>query len=111
VTDEALRMFDALPLAERNVDRRYHVAMMRAVAGDGPGALAQADSIFTASPNNLFGFYVQGVVANLRGDTIAEDAVRRAFAARFAEQITTARPEYVEHRNLLDAFLAPVAGN
>jgi hypothetical protein len=111
VADEALRMFDAIPLAERDVDRRYHVAMMRAVAGDGAGALAQADTIFAVSPSNLFGFYVQGVVARLSGDSTAEAAARKAFAARYAEEMASARPEYVEHRDLLAAFLEPVAGN
>lgn len=111
VADEALRMFDAVPPAERDVDSRYHVAMMRAVAGDALGALAQADTIFAASPNNLFGFYVQGVVARLRSDTTAETTARRAFAARFAAEMASARPEYVEHRDLLAAFLGPVGGN
>ena len=111
VADEALRMFDAIPLEERNVDRRYHVAMMRAVAGDGAGALAQADTIFAVSPSNLFGFYVQGVVARLSGDSTAEATARKAFAARYADELASARPEYVEHRDLLAAFLEPVAGN
>jgi len=111
VADEALRMFDAIPPAERDVDSRYHVAMMRAVAGDGAGALAQADTIFAASPSNLFGFYVQGVVARLSGDSTAEATARKAFAARYAEEMASARPEYVEHRDLLAAFLEPLAGN
>lgn len=111
VADEALRMFDAIPLAERDVDRRYHVAMMRAVAGDVAGALAQADTIFAVSPSNLFGFYVQGVVARLSGDSTAEATARKAFAARYADEMASARPEYVEHRDLLAAFLEPVAGN
>jgi len=111
VADEALRMFDAIPAAERDVDSRYHVAMMRAVAGDAVGALAQADTIFAASPNNLFGFYVQAVVARLGGDTAAEGMARKAFAAHYAEEMASARPEYLEHQDLLAAFLKPVAGN
>jgi hypothetical protein len=111
VTDEALRTFDVLPAADRDVDRRYHVAMMRAVAGDVAGALAQADTIFAASPSNLFGFYVQGAVARMRGDTAAEATARKAFAARYAEEMASARPEYVEHRDLLAAFREPAAGN
>lgn len=111
VADEALRLFDAIPTIERDVDSRYHVAMMRAVSGDAVGALAQADTIFAVSPSNLFGFYVQGVVARLRGDTAAEGSARKAFAARYAEEMASARPEYLEHRDLLTAFLKPVGGN
>ncbi|MDZ4674232.1 MAG: hypothetical protein SGI84_07250 [Gemmatimonadota bacterium] len=101
----AVRIFESLPTEQRDVDSRYHVAMMLAVAGDPASALAHADTILADVPDNLFGYYVRGVVAGLGGDSAGETVARAEFTARFDPEMAKARPEYVEHRILLEAFL------
>ena len=105
LTAQALTTFAMIPPEERDVDSRYHAAMLRAVAGDRAGALAEADTILAAAPGNLFGYYVRGVVARLQGDSAGVRAAQAAFSARYRVESAKARPEYFEHRQLLEAFL------
>lgn len=86
------------------VDARYHGAVLRASVGDWAGSLALADTIHRVSPDNLFGFVVRGTVAELRGDTAASREAYRAFLKLFPAQIALERPEYIDHRDILDQF-------
>lgn len=106
LTQQALTTFEAIPLADRDVDSRYHAGMLRAVAGDSAGALAQADTILAGAPDNLYGYYVRGVVARLEADSLGARAAHAAFSARYSTEMTKARPEYALHREMLAAFLA-----
>jgi hypothetical protein len=105
LSQQALTTFEQIPPDERDVDSRYHAAMLRAVAGDGAGALADADSILATAPGNLLGYYVRGVVARLRKDSIGARTADADFTARYRVEMAKARPEYIEHRQLLEAFL------
>jgi hypothetical protein len=104
LTQEAFRTFETLPSAERDVDARYHLAMMRAVAGDGAGALAQSDTILRMAADHLLAYYVRSVVASLQGDAAGRRQARAEFEARYPAEILKARPEYAEHRQLLESF-------
>ncbi len=105
LTQRALLTFQEIPLDARDVDSRYHVGIMQAVAGDHSGALAQADTIATLSPNNLFGYYLRGMVARIQGDSVAEAVSRQRFTAVYAAEMATRRSEYIEHEGLLREFL------
>ena len=105
LSQRAVAAFATIPPAERDVDSRYHLAMLKAVGGDGAGALAEADEILSASPGNLFGYYVQGAVARLQGNSTGVQESAAAFKAHFQQEVAKARPEYIEHRDLLDAYL------
>lgn len=85
-----------------DADARYHAAMLKLHTGDAAGATALADSILSASPGHLFGYVVQVTVARWRKDSVALASARREFLAHFAREMTAARPEYGEHRTILD---------
>lgn len=104
LSQEALTTFATIPPDQRDVDSRYHVAMLMAVAGDWAGALAEADSILAAFPDHLFGYYVRGVVAQLQHDSTGARQARTKFTAAYAREMASERPEYLEHRQLLEAF-------
>lgn len=89
-----------------DVDLRYHAAVLHTQVGDYPPALALADTILSVSPGNLFGYMVRATVAELQGDSAALATARRDFLAGWDRQIVQRRPEYVDHRTLLDAFRA-----
>ncbi len=85
-----------------DADARYHAAMLRLHTGDVPGAAALADSILAATPGHLFGYVIQLTVARWRKDTAAAAAAQRAFAAHYDAELQAGRPEYAEHRTILD---------
>jgi len=91
------------------IDARYHGAILRASTGDWAGALALADTIHLVAPDNLFAFVVRGTVAELQGDTAASRTAYQAFLKAFPAQIGTNRPEYVDHRDILDQFRSTAA--
>lgn len=85
-----------------DADARYHAAMLKLHTGDPDGAKAQADSILEAAPGHLFGYVIRVTVARWQKDSAALVAARREFAVHFDREIKAARPEYGEHRTILD---------
>lgn len=86
------------------IDARYHAAVLRASAGDWVGSLALADTIDLVASDNLFSFVVRGTVAELQGDTAASRSAYQAFLKAYPAQISRERPEYIDHRDILDQF-------
>jgi hypothetical protein len=90
-----------------DADLRYHAAVLHAEAGQYAEALALADTILATAPDHLFGYLVQGEVADRRQDRAASTAARQAFASVVEREVArTDRPEYREHRAVIDAFKA-----
>lgn len=85
-----------------DADARYHDAMLKLHTGDAEGAKAQADSILEAAPGHLFGYVIRVTVARWQKDSAALAAARRDFAMHFDRETKAARPEYGEHRTILD---------
>jgi len=104
LSQRALATYASIPPADRDVDGRYHAAMLKAVAGDLAGALAEADTILSLAPGNLLGYYVQGAAARLMGNSEGVQQSSAEFRARYQEEMAKSRPEYTEHRELLEAF-------
>jgi hypothetical protein len=87
------------------VDLRYHAAVLYAETGQDKAALALADTILAEQKNHLFAYLVRGEVADRRKDAAALAAARRDFMAHYdTEIVRTDRPEYQEHKSVIDEF-------
>lgn len=99
-TPMALQAFEMLDTV--TVDARYHLAMLQLHVGNMTGAAAQADTIRQADAGHLFSYVIQAAVARWRQDAAARASAYREFLKRFDAEIGKGRPEYLEHRAMLD---------
>jgi len=86
-----------------DADARYHVAVLALLAGDPSAAAAQADTILADQPNHLLGLLAAADAARARGDAAAFARYRDRFARAYPAEIRRDRPEYRDHRPLLEA--------
>ncbi len=84
------------------VDARYHLAMLQLHVGDLASAQAQADSIKRQEPRHLFGYVIGAAVARWNNNDRARESEYREFLKRYDAEIATGRPEYLEHRAMLE---------
>jgi hypothetical protein len=91
-------------LDTRDIDARYHAAVLRLQAGDFRRARALADTILAESPGHLFGYVVRGTAARWQNDSATRARAQRDFLAHYAAEMGTQRVEYLEHRPVLDEF-------
>lgn len=103
-TPMALGAYANLAPADRDIDAQYHAAMLQAQVGMLDNARALADTIMAASPGNLFGYYIRATAAEFAGDSAAAKAGRAAFQGHYDVEIKKNRPEYTEHRPLLEQY-------
>jgi hypothetical protein len=85
-------------------DARYDLGMILAVTSNVTGALAQADSIEQAVPNNLLAIVLRAKVAEVTSDSDALERSYRRFLTAYDEEISTDRSEYRTHRRTIDTF-------
>lgn len=85
-----------------DIDARYHAGALYILSRAYPQALALADSIQAEAKNNLMGELLRLEVAQARKDGAAESRARKAFLDNYAEQVGLKRPEYEEHKAMLD---------
>ncbi|HEY7681357.1 MAG TPA: hypothetical protein VH879_01830 [Gemmatimonadales bacterium] len=85
-------------------DVRFHAGTIHVRLRQYPEALALADTIQAEANDHLFADLLRAEVAEARGDRTALQRSRRAFLAHYPEQIASGRPEYTEHRTLLEEF-------
>lgn len=107
----ALGAYGLLAESDRDIDVRFHAAMLQAEAGMLPGARALADTIMTKSPDNLLAYYVRATVAESAGDSAQAKSARAAFRAHFATEMTKKRPEYEAHRPFLEQYVKAGGAN
>jgi hypothetical protein len=101
----AASAYDNLPPGDRDIDARFHMAWLHFLVAEYPQTLALADTIMTTAPGDLFGYYLRAAVASAQGDSAKANAERKQFRAHFDAEIKkTDRPEYVDHRAMLDQF-------
>jgi hypothetical protein len=93
-------------LDRRDVDARYHAAVLHLGVGDMAPAKALADTILQESSGHLFGYIIRGTVADFQGDTAARLRAQREFLAHYGEEMRANRVEYLEHRPVIDEFRA-----
>jgi hypothetical protein len=91
-------------LDDRDIDARYHAAMLHTQVEQWPAALALADTILAESPGHLFGYVIRGEVGRERKDFGLFARAQRDFLANYESAIRSKRVEYVEHKPALDGF-------
>lgn len=101
-TPMAIGAYAQLPTPD--IDDRYHAAILHAQIGDFAPALALADTIAKLAPNDLFVPLIQGTVADFQGSAAGRIAAFKAFQRNYAAEIQKPRPEYQQHRALLEDF-------
>ncbi len=93
-------------LAPLTLDQRYDLGRIGEVAGDTALARAQSDTILRARPTHLLGLILAARVARLE----KQDAKAQQFGARLAaaasQEGAAALPEYLLHKNDIDAALS-----
>jgi hypothetical protein len=83
---------------------RFDVGTLHATLGDLPVASALADTILRLSPNHLFGYMLQGTIADFQGNKAAVEQSYRDFLAHYDAELKTGKPEYRVHQPLVDDF-------
>ena len=93
-------------LETRDVDARYHAAVLHLQAGNLAAAVALADTILAESPAHLFGYVIRGEVATLQNDSRRRAQAERDFTAHYESAMQSNRVEYLEHKPVIDEFKA-----
>jgi hypothetical protein len=97
-------------LGKLNLDQRYDLGRIAAVAGDSATARAQADTILAQHPNHLLGLILAGNAARMRKDLAAERGFHDQLVASAATERAKQLPEYSTHENDINIALeAPTA--
>lgn len=82
-----------------DLDERYDVGRIAAVAGNEEVARAQADTILARHPNHLLGLILAGDAARLRKDADAERRLHDRLVAAAPAERAKQLPEYTTHVN------------
>ena len=94
-------------LPDVDADARYHAAVLRLhVEGDVKPALLLADTILATQPNHLFGYMIRGTAGQLSADERLTRKAAGDFLAAWEAEIASGKPEYRDHRVMLDQFRA-----
>jgi len=86
-------------LGNLNLDQRYDLGRIAAVAGDENMARAQADTILAQHPNHLLGLILAGNAARMRKDTAAVRTYHDKLVASVSAERAKQLPEYTAHEN------------
>lgn len=87
-------------------DARLHVGMIHLAVGNAEGALAQSDSLNDEYPGHLFAAILAARAHERTGQADALRAARRSFLENEERERAVGRPEYDEHKTLVDGFAA-----
>jgi hypothetical protein len=93
-------------LDNRDLDARYHAAVLHLGVGDFAPAYALADTILGESPHHLFGYLIRGTAAGFQGDAAARAQAERDFLTSYRSEMAANRVEYLEHKPVIDEFKA-----
>lgn len=91
-------------LDDRDLDARYHAAVLHLGVGDFAPAYALADTILGESPHHLFGYLIRGTAAGFQGDAAARARAERDFLANYRSEMAAKRVEYLEHKPVIEEF-------
>jgi hypothetical protein len=82
-----------------DLDQRYDVGRIAAVAGDESLARAEADTILAQNPNHLLGLILAGNAARMRKDQAAERSYHDKLVAAAPAERAKQLAEYITHEN------------
>ncbi len=88
----------------RDIDARYHAAMLHTQVQQWPAALALADTILAESAGHLFAYVIRGEVGRVRKDSRLLAQAQGNFLSHYAAETRAKRAEYLEHQPVLDEF-------
>jgi hypothetical protein len=108
LTPMALMAYEQLETVD--ADARYHAALLKVHTGDTGGAAALADSIQAEVPTHLFAPVIRAMVARFTDDAAGVKAAEARFLGEWDAEMAAARPEYAEHRTMLDDFRRRATG-
>jgi hypothetical protein len=91
---QAYESLDSLDL-----DARYDLGRIAAIAGDETLARAEADTILAKHPNHLLGLILAGNAAHMRKDSTAERAYHDKLVTSATAERAKNLPEYTTHEN------------
>jgi hypothetical protein len=103
--------YEQLLPGDRDIDARYHMATLYLIVGQFPQVLALTDTIMTEAPDNLMAWYLRALVHEYQEDGAKAREARDNFNRLFPTQIEQPRGEYIDHRDMLDAFRARPGAN
>ena len=86
-------------IGKLDLDQRYDVGRIAAVAGDQATARAQADTILAQHPNHLLGLILAGNAARMRNDAAAERDYHDKLVAAAPAERAKRLAEYTTHEN------------
>jgi len=86
-------------IGKLNLDQRYDMGRIAAVAGDQDVARAQADTILAEHPNHLLGLILAGNAARIRKDAAAERSYHDQLVAAAPAERAKQLAEYTTHEN------------
>lgn len=92
-----------------DTDLRFHAAAIYLRLGQYPEALALADTIQIGAKDHLFADLVRAEVAQAKGDSAQFDRIRKNFLAHYDAELARKRPEYEEHKAMLESFRSETA--
>jgi hypothetical protein len=103
-TPMALGAYDQLDA--RDIDARYHAAVLHLGVGDFAPAYALADTILGEAPGHLFAYLIRGTGADLQGDRPRRAKAAGDFLQHYRGEMAARRLEYQEHRPVIEEFKA-----
>jgi hypothetical protein len=92
-------------LTDRDIDARYHAAMIRLHTDDVAGAAALADTIRAEAASHLFSYVIHATLARQRGDSVRLREEEAGFLAAYEGEMAAGRDEYTQHRFIIDQML------
>ena len=92
-------------LGNLDIDARYHVGLIEALAGNVAAVRAQADSIRAQVPTHLMASMLDFAAYRLESDTSEMNRVYREFLSNYGSETASGRQEYTAHETALNAFL------
>ena len=93
-------------LAPLNLDQRYDLGRIGEVGGDLALARAQADTMLRTRPTHLLGLILSARVARAEKNVARAKLLDAQLVAAESKEKTAALPEYLLHKNDIDAALA-----
>jgi hypothetical protein len=91
-------------LDNRDVDARYHAAVIHLQSGGIPQARALADTILRESPGHLFGYIIRGTAAGMANDSAGQRRAQQGFLTHYPAQMAANRVEYLEHKPMVEEY-------